>query len=57
MSTKKQVLQNLCNYLERFSDAIHYDLFRIQGLPIDSGKIESVHRYIPQKRLKIPGAT
>jgi hypothetical protein len=27
------------------------------GLPIGSGEIESAHRYIPQKRLKIPGAT
>ncbi len=26
-------------------------------LPIGSGEIESAHRYIPQKRLKIPGAT
>lgn len=27
------------------------------GLPIGSGEIESTHRYIPQKRLEIPGAT
>lgn len=27
------------------------------GLPIGSGEVESAHRYIPQKRLKIPGAT
>ncbi|PSB09570.1 hypothetical protein C7B62_12795 [Pleurocapsa sp. CCALA 161] len=28
-----------------------------KGLPIGSGEVESAHRYIPQKRLKIPGAT
>lgn len=27
-----------------------------QGLPIGSGEIESAHRYIVQKRLKLPGA-
>jgi len=26
------------------------------GLPIGSGKIESAHRYVIQKRIKIPGA-
>jgi hypothetical protein len=34
-----------------------YDYFRAMGLPIGSGEVESAHRYIPQKRLKIPGAT
>ncbi len=52
-----QTLENLCNYLDRFSDASHYQVFRYLGLPIGSGEIESAHRYIPQKRLKIPGAT
>jgi hypothetical protein len=27
-----------------------------QGLPIGSGEVESAHRHILQKRLKIPGA-
>ena len=43
--------------MERFSDASHYEFFRYLGLPIGSGEIESAHRYIPQKRLKISGAT
>lgn len=34
-----------------------YDYFRAIGLPIGSGEVESAHRYISQKRLKIPGAT
>ena len=49
--------KNLAEYLERFQDAVHYERFRLFGLPIGSGEIESAHRYIPQKRLKIPGAT
>ena len=27
-----------------------------EGLPIGSGEIESAHRYVVQKRLKLPGA-
>ena len=27
-----------------------------KGLPIGSGEIESAHRYVIQKRLKLPGA-
>lgn len=50
-------LDNLSQYLQRFADACHYELYKIQGLPIGSGEVESAHRYIPQKRLKIPGAT
>ena len=53
----RERITNLYQYLERFSDAVHYDYFRAQGLPIGSGKVESAHRYIPQKRLKILGAT
>ena len=52
----KKRLDRLSNYVERFSDACHYELYKIQGLPIGSGEVESAHRYIPQKRLKIPGA-
>ncbi len=50
-------IHNLAEYLDRFQKAIYYDKFRALGLPIGSGEIESAHRYIPQKRLKIPGAT
>ena len=44
-------------YLERFQDAVWYDHFKAEGYPIGSGEIESAHRYIPQKRLKIAGAS
>lgn len=48
----------LCySHLQRFVDAVDYDYFRAIGLSIGSGEVESAHRYIPQKRLTIPGAT
>lgn len=50
-------IASLVEHLQRFVDAVDYDYFRAIGLPIGSGEVESAHRYIPQKRLKIPGAT
>lgn len=50
-------IANLLQYLQRFSDAVSYEKFISLGFPISSGEVESAHRYIPQKRLKIPGAT
>ena len=52
---KKRVLR-LIKYIRRFQDAVHYERYREQGFPTGSGEVESAHRYIPQKRLKIPGA-
>jgi hypothetical protein len=46
----------LAKYLDRFSDAVDYQRARAAGYPTGSGEVESAHRYIPQKRLKIPGA-
>ena len=43
-------------YLSRRLDQIDYQSALAQGLPIGSGEIESAHRYIVQKRLKLPGA-
>ena len=53
----KEIVFNFAKYLERFRQSVHYQKYREWGLPIGSGEIESSHRYIPQKRLKIPGAT
>ena len=53
---KKRVTQ-LRKHLARFADAVHYEAFREAGLPTGSGEVESAHRYIPQKRLKLPGAS
>ena len=49
-------LRQHIGYVERFKDAIHYEDFKERGFPIGSGEIESTHRFVPQKRLKIPGA-
>jgi len=50
-------LKRLLGYLNRFEDSINYGNFREKGYPIGSGEIESAHKSVPQKRLKIPGAT
>jgi len=55
--TGAKEIETLANYLIRFQDCVHYRKFQSLGLPIGSGEIESAHKYIPQKRLKIPGAT
>jgi hypothetical protein len=49
-------LRRLIGHLIRFKDAVHYEHYQTQGWPIGSGEVESAHRYIPQERLKIPGA-
>jgi hypothetical protein len=43
-------------HLTRFADAVHYEAVREAGLPQGSGEVESCHRWLPQKRLKLPGA-
>lgn len=52
---KKRVGQ-LLKHLTRFQDALGHDEIRAAGLPVGSGEVESAHRTIPQKRLKLPGA-
>ncbi len=47
----------LIGYMKRFYDALDYGKFKSKGYPIGSGEIESAHKSIPQKRLKIPGAS
>jgi len=50
-------LRRFIAYLRRFEDAVDYDRFKALGYPIGSGEVESAHRSIPQKRLKLPGAS
>ncbi len=52
---KKRVGQ-LLKHLTRFHDDLGHDEIRAAGLPVGSGEVESAHRTIPQKRLKLPGA-
>jgi len=49
-------LRRFLAYLRRFEDAVDYDRFKERGYPIGSGEVESAHRSVPQKRLKLPGA-
>ncbi len=50
-------LKRLIGYLTRFYYALNYDEFKKEGYPIGSGEIESAHKSVPQKRLKLPGAS
>jgi hypothetical protein len=50
-------LRRLLGYLERFKECLDYDDYQNRGYPIGSGEIESAHKYLPQKRLKISGAS
>ncbi len=43
-------------YLGARKGQLNYREALAQGLPIGSGEIESAHRYVAQKRLKLPGA-
>jgi hypothetical protein len=43
-------------YLSRRQDQLDYPKALANALPIGSGEIESAHRYIVQKRLKLPGS-
>jgi hypothetical protein len=52
---KARVLR-LHGYLTRFKSCVDYDDAKRSGLPIGSGEVESAHRTIPQKRMKLPGA-
>ena len=48
-------VRQLAAHLLRFADAVAYDDFEANGLPIGDGEIESAQRFIPQARLKLPG--
>ena len=54
--TKHDRLRCLINHLKRFAAAVDYGRFQENGWPIGSGEVESAHRYVPQERMKIPGA-
>lgn len=48
-------VRQLKGYLERFKECIDYKSFKEKGYSIGSGESESAHKYITQKRLKLPG--
>jgi len=49
-------VKRLIGYIGRFYDCVNYNAFKEKGYPTGSGEVESAHRSVPQKRLKIPGA-
>ena len=53
--TGEKEVRNLAAYIKRFRHCIQYEKYQAEGLPIGSGEIESAHRTIPQRRLKLPG--
>jgi hypothetical protein len=53
----EQAPVRLCHrYLDARKGYLKYREALAEGLPIGSGEIESAHRYVAQKRLKLPGA-
>jgi len=55
--TDSQASIRACHrYLSRRQDQLDYPTALANNLPIGSGEIESAHRYIVQKRLKLPGS-
>jgi hypothetical protein len=52
----KKRLKRLIGYIDRFFDAVNYKDFKEKGYPIGSGEVESAHKSVPQKRMKLPGA-
>jgi hypothetical protein len=55
--TDDQAPVRVCHrYLSAREGQLKYREALAEGLPIGSGEIESAHRYVAQKRLKLPGA-
>ncbi len=55
--TDEQAPVRACHrYLGARRNQLNYPEALVEGLPIGSGEIESAHRYVAQKRLKLPGA-
>jgi hypothetical protein len=52
----KAPVRRCVRYIKNRTGQFHYKESEEKGLPIGSGEIESAHRYIIQKRLKIAGA-
>jgi hypothetical protein len=52
----KAPVRQCYRYLSARQEQLDYEGAISQELPIGSGEIESAHRYVVQKRLKLPGA-
>ena len=56
MPDSQASVRSCYRYLSRRQDQLDYPDALANALPIGSGEIESAHRYIVQKRLKLPGS-
>lgn len=56
VSDSEAAVRSCHRYLSRRKDQLDYPRALDNNLPIGSGEIESAHRYIVQKRLKLPGS-
>lgn len=50
-------LERLIKHLTKFSSCVDYKSYLDNEWPIGSGEGESAHKTVPQRRLKVPGAT
>jgi hypothetical protein len=55
-SDEQSPVRTCHRYLSARTNQLKYREALAEGLPIGSGEIESAHRYVAQKRLKLPGA-
>ena len=56
MADSEAPVRTCHRYLIRRKDQLDYPGALANNLPIGSGEIESAHRYVVQKRLKLPGS-
>lgn len=56
VADSEAAVRSCYRYLSRRKDQLDYPGALANDLPIGSGEIESAHRYIVQKRLKLPGS-
>jgi hypothetical protein len=56
IADKEAPVRACFRYLSNYSNFLDYQAALAAGLPIGSGEIESAHRYVIQKRIKIARA-
>lgn len=52
---KRKIIDETLVYFMRNGNKMQYDLYKMQGLCIGSGAIESANKYVVQRRLKLQG--
>lgn len=52
---QREALDKLLGYYGNNKERMNYQLYRSKGLPIGSGAVESAHKHVIQKRMKLAG--